>query len=554
MSPTPPIASIRTTVEVLVDRHAAALKRAGLLFGLLLVELLVVTNWLDGAELSDRPGLAGQIGVLGAWILRFLVGLTAAFAAFSGLGGTWKLAEQLDHAGLPQWGWLIAHPILAAAFAVASAALWGNWPSVTTPNLLALGWVLLGLFTLLSACLGFFPTRFWRGLLHAPGQVWIAATTVPTLGIMAVAWSQSMWQSAAQLTFALVEFLLRPLIPDLIVEPAKMHLRGHRFGVIISQECSGLEGVGLMLVFSITWLWLYRREFRFPRAYLLVPAGVVTLYLLNAVRIALLLLLGDAGAERIAAGGFHSQAGWIAFNGVALAMTLIIPRLSWFSLHPPLRAPRAETLGDNPTAVFLIPFLAILAAGMLSRAASADFEWLYGLRFVAAAGALWTFRDQLRKLDWRCGWWGPIGGTAVFALWLGFDRWQGIPAAAMPSPLAGASTPLQFSWIVMRALAATTTVPIAEELAFRGFLMRRLTATDFETIPLRSATWFAVLASSVAFGLLHGDRWLAGILAGLAFALVARRTNRIGEAVIAHAVTNALLASWVLYLGQWQYW
>ncbi len=554
MHPAPPIANLRASVEVLVDRHAAALKRAGFLLGLLLVELLVVTNWLDGAELSGRPGLVGQIGVMGAWILRFLVAFTATFAAFSGLGGNWNLTAKLDNAGPLQWRWLIAHPSLAVAFGVSSAALWGNWPGVTTPNLLAIAWILLGLLTLLSVCLGFFPARFWQGLFHAPGQVWFAAATVSTLGIAAVAWSQSMWQSAARLTFALVEILLRPLIPDLIADPSRMHLKGHTFGVIIAQECSGLEGVGLMLVFSITWLWLYRREFRFPRAYLLVPAGVVTLYLLNAVRIALLILLGDAGAERIAVGGFHSQAGWIAFNGVALAMTLIVPRLSWFSLHPPHRAPRLETHSENPTAAFLIPFLAILAAGMLSRAASADFEWLYGLRFVATAAALWTFRDQLRQLDWRCGWWGPLGGLAVFAVWLGFDRWQGIPSASMPAPLAGSSTAMQSTWIVFRALAATTTVPIAEELAFRGFLMRRLTTADFEAIPLSSSTWLGVLVSSVVFGLLHGDRWLAGTLAGLTFALVARRTNRIGDAVVAHAVTNGLLVIWVLYFGQWQYW
>ena len=113
---------------------------------------------------------------------------------------------------------------------------------------------------------------------------------------------------------------------------------------------------------------------------------------------------------------------------------------------------------------------------------------------------------------------------------------------------------MQSTWIVFRALAATTTVPIAEELAFRGFLMRRLTTADFEAIPLSSSTWLGVLVSSVVFGLLHGDRWLAGTLAGLTFALVARRTNRIGDAVVAHAVTNGLLVIWVLYFGQWQYW
>lgn len=526
------------------------LKRAALLFAILLLELLAITNWLDGADLAGRSGLAGQIGSWGAWVLRFLVGFCAAFAAFAGLGGTWKAAQA--EAGSLHWGWLSVHPILAVAFATASAAIYGNWPGVTAPNLLVAGWLVLGVLSVVSVCLGLFPERFWALLFHAPVSAWVAATAVTSLGVGFVAWSQSLWQSAARLTFEMVQILLRPIIPALTVDLSRMRIRGNHFGVIISQECSGLEGAGLMLVFGVAWLWLYRRDFRFPRAYLLVPAAVVVLFFLNAVRIALLLLIGDAGAERIAAGGFHSQAGWIAFNGVALGMTLIAPRLRWFSLHPPAR--REQVSNDNPTAAYLIPFLAILASGMVSRAASADFEWLYGLRWLAAAATLWLFRGQLRALDWRFGWWGIGTGVAVFGLWLAMDRWQGIPPSGMPPILAAAGEPLRLFWTALRALAAVTTVPLAEELAFRGFLMRRIVDADFEAVQLRSVTWMAVAGSSIAFGLLHGDRWIAGILAGLAFAFVARSTNRIGEAVAAHAVANALLAIWVVYLGEWQYW
>ena len=56
---------------------------------------------------------------------------------------------------------------------------------------------------------------------------------------------------------------------------------------------------------------------------------------------------------------------------------------------------------------------------------------------------------------------------------------------------------------------------IAEELAFRGFLLRRLVAEDFEAVPSGRFTWPALLLSSVAFGALHGSRWIAGTLAGL---------------------------------------
>jgi CAAX prenyl protease-like protein len=98
------------------------------------------------------------------------------------------------------------------------------------------------------------------------------------------------------------------------------------------------------------------------------------------------------------------------------------------------------------------------------------------------------------------------------------------------------------------------TVPIAEELAFRGFLLRRLASADFESVAWNRLQWLPFVISSIAFGLLHGERWLAGTIAGMIYALVLVRRGRIGEAVIAHAVTNALLAAWVLSTGQWQLW
>ena len=53
---------------------------------------------------------------------------------------------------------------------------------------------------------------------------------------------------------------------------------------------------------------------------------------------------------------------------------------------------------------------------------------------------------------------------------------------------------------------------------------------------------------------MHGPRWPAGIVAGLLFGWLAKGTGRIGEAVVAHGVTNALIAVYALGFGQWQLW
>jgi CAAX prenyl protease-like protein len=66
-------------------------------------------------------------------------------------------------------------------------------------------------------------------------------------------------------------------------------------------------------------------------------------------------------------------------------------------------------------------------------------------------------------------------------------------------------------------------------------------------------SWPAVLVSSLLFGVLHG-RWLAGFLAGLAYALLLSRRGRLSDAVWAHAITNALIAGYVLATRDWTLW
>jgi len=368
-------------------------------------------------------------------------------------------------------------------------------------------------------------------------------------------YSQALWTPAAHFTFHLVKALLSPFVPGIIADPATMSLGTAKFSVEIASECSGFEGAGLILAFGVMWLWLFRRECRFPQALILIPAGVATIFLLNAARIAGLILMGNAGAQQIALGGFHSQAGWIAFNAVALGFSVAARRVPWLTrMERPARKIGDRSF-DNATAAYLIPFLSILAVGMVTAAASGDFEWLYPMRFLAAAGALWFLRKRYADLDWKSGWSGPAIGVLVFATWIAMDTLLNATANdAMPHALADSSTPIRVTWIAFRALSAIITVPIAEELAFRGFLLRRLVSPDFEALPSNAFTWLGLGISSVAFGLLHGNLWLAGILAGLFYGWALIRRGRIGEAVVAHATTNALLTAYVLIFQKWHLW
>jgi hypothetical protein len=97
-------------------------------------------------------------------------------------------------------------------------------------------------------------------------------------------------------------------------------------------------------------------------------------------------------------------------------------------------------------------------------------------------------------------------------------------------------------------------VPIVEELFWRGWLMRWLIRSDFESVPLGSYTPMSFWVSAVLFAAEHGAYWDVGLLAGIAYNLWIMKTRRLGDCILAHAVTNASLSAYVIWTGQWRYW
>jgi CAAX prenyl protease-like protein len=93
---------------------------------------------------------------------------------------------------------------------------------------------------------------------------------------------------------------------------------------------------------------------------------------------------------------------------------------------------------------------------------------------------------------------------------------------------------------------------VVEELAFRGYLTSRIIGD--KGLKVGQFTWFSFLLSSLLFGLFHQSHWLAASVAGMAYALVLYRRRQLMDAVLAHATTNAMIASYVLITGRWSVW
>ena len=412
--------------------------------------------------------------------------------------------------------------------------------------LLALvGWII-------STVLLMAPLRFWRRFLRE--QKWeLLFVLVFTFGYKLTARSfPDIEEAISDLLFAptvnLVAALDGWLGYQVAVNVATKVLGVGSFEVFIAPSCLGYQGLGLMLLFLSAHMYLGRKALRFPNALLLIPVALMAIWLLNALRIALLMVIGASWSPDIAVGGFHAGAGWLNLTLVALATVWATRRFAWFTRQ---QAALATPLSDDD--ILLLPQLTLLAVALATLLFTATFEWLYPVRVLVVGGVLLHYRKRFNLGVLRPS---PVAlgiGVATFVMWVLLVPAVPAQSAAFAATLFAAPTVAVAAWLAVRLVGAVLIVPLAEELAFRGFLLPRLQAACATTLPPKAAAVLATVVSSAAFGALHGA-WLAATLAGVAFALARFHRGRLWDAVVAHMTTNLLLGVMVLAGGQWSYW
>src|SRR5262249_40358650 len=149
-------------------------------------------------------------------------------------------------------------------------------------------------------------------------------------------------------------------------------------------------------------------------------------------------------------------------------------------------------------------------------------------------------------------------GVAVFMLWVAPDilwpayrtQWlfdNALTGSARSSVPHGVKTDVVF--VAFRIFGSVILVPVLEELFCRGWLMRWLIRQDFEAVRLGTYTRYSFWVTAILFAAEHGAYWDVGLLAGIIYNWWMVRTNRLADCIVAHAITNGLLAMYVLYTG-----
>lgn len=224
------------------------------------------------------------------------------------------------------------------------------------------------------------------------------------------------------------------------------------------------------------------------------------------------------------------------------------------------------SIAITPAFARCLPFAAFIALlalrSLVGEHATLDTRWLYAAQAGAAAlGLAWLWQrygelhrvhEALRPL--RGVLLAVAAGLVVFVLWVQLTApWMRLGEPATTFVPVDDGGRLQWPLIALRCAGAVLVVPLIEELFWRSFLMRWLDRRDFLAQRPQATTAFALLASSAVFALGH-DLWLAAFVAGLVFGALYRHTGQIWHAVLAHAVANAALASWVIVRREWGFW
>lgn len=200
--------------------------------------------------------------------------------------------------------------------------------------------------------------------------------------------------------------------------------------------------------------------------------------------------------------------------------------------------------------------------------------WLYVAKTIVGAIAVAVVWPLVKEAGVRFSVASVGAGIGVFLIWVGLDPFypdfvqlcpffkkMGLEflcssekSAALWNPFLDVSQPLAIFFVAVRIIGSSIVVPPLEEFFYRSFLYRYIASVNFLDIPLSKFIPRSFIITSLVFGFVH-NQWLAGILCGAIYQWLVIRRGNLGEAIVAHGVTNLLLGCYIVVTqDQWHFW
>ncbi len=226
---------------------------------------------------------------------------------------------------------------------------------------------------------------------------------------------------------------------------------------------------------------------------------------------------------------------------------------------------RGETLQSKPWLPYVAPFGLYMFFLQVQGSWPQGLVWLYPIKTISVAAVLWYFRRsyvELLPAAWARPSYNPMLGVATgllaILIWVAINPFYPHLSDIMGMKMAPfdptALEPVtRWTFITFRIIGAVIVVPVMEELFWRGFAIRWIDDEHFQRVPVGVFSWKAFGVTVLLFGLEHNE-WLAGLICGALYNVLLYKRRELFSCVVAHAVSNAALAAWVLATGDWKLW
>lgn len=518
----------------------AALVVAVLLFAAELLTLgLVFKHGIDFECRAQWPGWACS-GASGALISVYCVtGMLVLYAMLRPV----PLRALVADAGLRLWplalnGLGFGLALLPVLWMTGGAApLWWSFAA----------WISGMLLLMLGLALYVAPWPRWTEFTRTEWTAVVPVIVLGALAPLAATMLRPLWrlEVIADATFSAVAWAIGALGYDVLIDAEGKNIGTETFAINVAPVCSGIEGFALVTMFVTVYLFLFRAQLRFPRALWLYPLGIAASAVFNIVRITVLLAIGLEGNPELAVGGFHSHAGWMMFTVVALGIVVLaqsVPALQRETQTTTQPTAPLLPFWQDPAMAAIVPFAVFMLSAIPVAAFSQAPGVVYPLRVMIVGAVMAGFWAIYRAMPWRASPVAVISGAVIAAYWILIPVAPGDGTAAYGA-LTGAAL---VGWFVMRGIGTMVLVPVLEELFFRQYLHGLIARIGTG----RAWVYLASLITAALFAALH-DRWAEAFVAGLIFSWVAhRKGGTIVDAIVSHAVANALIFGVAVVTGR----
>jgi CAAX prenyl protease-like protein len=206
---------------------------------------------------------------------------------------------------------------------------------------------------------------------------------------------------------------------------------------------------------------------------------------------------------------------------------------------------------------YVFPFVVFMLLTEIQATFSGSMLFcLYALKSAIVGGMLYAlFKGRKAEFPGSFHWMTLVLGTLGFLVWIGIGNFLHTDTEVTFNPEIFSEKWKFWLAVFARTAGAVLVVPVMEELLWRSFAMRYIIDEKFSSIEIGAWNPKAFWITVILFTVVHVPAdWPACVLYGIMIGYWVVKTKNLVGAMYIHAVTNLLLAAYVVATGSYFYW